>query len=220
MIKKIQKFITNNNLDGYIIPKNDNYFTEYSKNNNLLKVSGFTGSAGFAVFLKRKNYLFVDGRYTLQAKQQSGKKFTICQIPYLWPKDIKEIKNKTIGFDPNLFTKKILGKYFEKQTSLIPIQYNFTKKIEKKNYKFFCLDKKITGEEYNSKIDKVINLLKKKNINYLYISASENVNWLLNIRGKDLPNSPLGNCKLIITQDKKIYFLSNLKKISKIKKKN
>ena len=38
MIKKIKKFINNNNLDGYIIPKNDNYFTEYSKINNLKKL--------------------------------------------------------------------------------------------------------------------------------------------------------------------------------------
>ena len=38
MIKKIKKFINDNNLDGYIIPKNDNYFTEYSKINNLEKL--------------------------------------------------------------------------------------------------------------------------------------------------------------------------------------
>ena len=52
MIKKIKKFIVNNNLDGYIIPKNDRYFTEYSNINNLKKVTDFTGSAGFALILK------------------------------------------------------------------------------------------------------------------------------------------------------------------------
>ena len=80
MIKKIKEFININNLDGYIIPKNDHYFTEYSKVNNLTKVSNFTGSAGFALILKKKNYLFVDGRYTLQANRQSGKNFKIFQI--------------------------------------------------------------------------------------------------------------------------------------------
>ena len=91
MIKKIKKFISdNNNLDGYIIPKNDNYFTEYSKINNLEKVTNFTGSAGFALILKKKNYLFVDGRYTLQAKKQSGKNFKIHEIPYVWPKDLQK----------------------------------------------------------------------------------------------------------------------------------
>ena len=54
MIKKIRNFIIKNNLDGYIIPKNDNYFTEYSNINNLAKVTNFTGSAGFALILKKK----------------------------------------------------------------------------------------------------------------------------------------------------------------------
>ena len=80
MIKKIKKFINDNNLDGYIVPKNDNFFTEYSKTNNLLKISNFSGSAGFAIILKNFNYLFVDGRYTLQAKTQSGKNFNILEI--------------------------------------------------------------------------------------------------------------------------------------------
>ena len=53
VIKYIKQFINNNNLDGYIIPKNDYYFTEYSKINNLSKVTNFTGSAGFSLILKK-----------------------------------------------------------------------------------------------------------------------------------------------------------------------
>ena len=58
MILEIKKFLDKNNLDGYIIPKNDSYFTEYSKINNLYKVTNFKGSAGFALILKKKK-LFV-----------------------------------------------------------------------------------------------------------------------------------------------------------------
>ena len=75
MINNIKKLIISNNLDGYLVPKNDQYFTEYSNISYLKQVSGFSGSAGFALILKNKNFLFVDGRYTLQAKKQSGKKF-------------------------------------------------------------------------------------------------------------------------------------------------
>ena len=53
MIKDIKRFIKFNDLDGYIIPKNDNYFTEYSKESNLAKVSNFTGSAGLILILKK-----------------------------------------------------------------------------------------------------------------------------------------------------------------------
>ena len=54
MIGYIRKFIIHNNLDGYIVPKNDNYFTEYSKVNNLSKVSNFTGSAGWQIYTSSK----------------------------------------------------------------------------------------------------------------------------------------------------------------------
>ena len=57
----------------------------------------------------------------------------------------------------------------------------------------------------------------KKKIDYSYISSGENVCWLLNIRGKDLPNSPIANCKIIITKKKQIYFFSDKEKIKKIK---
>ena len=50
---KFKKF----KIDGYVIPKNDDYFTEYSKLNRLEVISNFSGSAGLAIILKNKNYL-------------------------------------------------------------------------------------------------------------------------------------------------------------------
>ena len=214
MIKDIKKFIYDNNLDGYIVPKNDDYFTEYSNTNNLAKVSNFNGSAGFALKKKKKNYLFVDGRYTLQAKLQSGKKFIILEIPKIWPKNLLYIRGFKIGFDPKLFTENILKKYFDNNLILFPIEYRFKKEKISSVNKVFILGKKIVGEDFNSKIRKIRKYLLNKNINYLYISASENVNWLLNIRGKDLPNSPLVNCKLVVTDNGKLYLFIDLNKIT------
>ena len=216
MIKKIKKFIYKNDLDGYIIPKNDKYFTEYSNVNNLSKISKFTGSAGFAIVLKKRNYLFVDGRYTLQANKQCGDNFQILELPHILPKNLNKLKNIKIGFDPKLFTESTLDNYFQAKVNLIPIEFKFEDKHKKKSSFFYHLNKSVTGENSNSKIKRVKKYLKKKKINYLYVSASENVNWLLNIRGKDLPNSPLANCKLIITDDNKLYFFSNLRKLSNL----
>ncbi len=213
MIKDIINFIIKNNLDGYIISKNDGYFTEYSTINNLYKVSNFSGSAGFALILKNKNYLFVDGRYTLQAKKQSGKKFKILEIPYVWPKNLSHIQNFKIGFNPRLFTHEILKKYFENKCNLIPVEFNFKNKKKKKVNKLFFLNNLAVGENSLSKIKKVKIYMKKNKISYLYISASENVNWLLNIRGKDLPNSPLVNCKLLISDTNKQYLFIDTDKI-------
>tara|TARA_B100000131_G_scaffold33816_1_gene31205 strand:+ start:357 stop:2063 length:1707 start_codon:yes stop_codon:yes gene_type:complete len=219
MINKIKNLIKNNNLDGYILPKNDKYFTEYSKLNNLQLASNFSGSAGFAVILKKKNYLFVDGRYTIQAKKESGNKFKIFEIPYKWPKDI--FKDLKIGFDPKLFTQNILYRYFENKCNLIAINQKLFDKNSKlkKDKPFYTLKDEVSGERSNLKINRAIKYLKKKKLNYLYISAGENICWLLNIRGNDLPNSPVANCKLILTEKRKIYFFSPNFKVSNIKSK-
>ena len=71
-IKKLKLYFKNEKIDGYIIPKNDEYFSEYISyhNDRLNYISNFSGSFGFALILKNINYLFVDGRYTLQAKNR------------------------------------------------------------------------------------------------------------------------------------------------------
>ena len=219
MIKDIKNFIYSNKLDGYIIPKNDTYFTEYSNINNLAKVTNFSGSAGFSIILKNVNYLFVDGRYTLQAKKQSGKNFKILEIPYIWPKDLPDLENLKIGFDPKLFTEKTLEKYFEGKVNLIPYQFNFRNNKKNKSKKIYILSNSVTGESSNSKIKKIRSYLVKNKIEYLYSSAGENVNWLLNIRGEDLPNSPLVNCKLIISKRGSLYLFIDKNKFSNFVKK-
>ncbi len=214
---KINNIILSNDLDGYILPKNDNYFTEYSKINNLKSITKFSGSAGFAIFLKNKKYLFVDGRYTIQAEKESGKKFQICEIPYVWPKNILKKRIK-IGFDPNLFTKETLNKYFGNEYALVPLNLKYKSNGKtKNNYQFFSLDPVVAGESVNKKINRFVKIMIKKKIDYSFISSGENICWLLNIRGKDLPNSPIANCKIIITKEKKIYFFANQDKINKIK---
>ena len=224
MINKIKKIIIKKNIDGYLVSKNDEYFTEYSKISNLKLVSNFSGSAGFALIMKNKNYLFVDGRYTLQAKKESGKNFNIFEIPYVWPKNIfnKEAQKPVIGFDPNLFTYNTLKIYFNNSCDFLPLREklldskNNNKLIDKD--KFYSLNQKVVGESSSSKISRIVNLLNKKKIENLFVSAGENVCWLLNIRGKDLPNSPVANCRLILTKNKRLYFFSKKNKFSNIKK--
>ncbi len=88
-MKSLKKLFKKYKIDGYILPKSDEYFNEYvhPSRDRLKFISNFTGSAGFSIILKKKNYLFVDGRYTIQARYQSGKKFKVITIPEKLPKD-------------------------------------------------------------------------------------------------------------------------------------
>ena len=101
-IKKLRQSFDKYNIDGYIAPKNDEYFSEYSEVNRLNTISNFSGSAGIGVILKDKNYLFVDGRYTLQAKIESGKNFIL--VGYDKITNCTLFKNLTLGIDPKLLT--------------------------------------------------------------------------------------------------------------------
>ena len=113
-IKEIKKLILQHNLDGYLVPKNDEFFGEYvsEEKDNLKYISNFTGSFGLAIILKKKNYLFVDGRYTLQAKIQSSKNFKIITFPQELPKNIFKKKILNIGFDPKIHTQKMLDYFY------------------------------------------------------------------------------------------------------------
>ena len=208
--KKFKKF----NIDGYVIPKNDEFFSEYAIKDRLKIISNFNGSAGLAIILKKKNYLFVDGRYTIQAQQQSGKQFKIIEIHKFLPHKI--IEKLTLGFDPSLFTNKQLKTYFGNSLKLKPINKNLIDEIYQfktaKNRSFYSLNDKITGESYKSKINKISKILKINNADYLFISAPENVAWALNIRGHDNPNSPMPNCRLIIGKNKKLFLISKKEK--------
>ncbi len=221
MIKKIQilrsKF-KKYNIDGYIVPKNDDYFTEYSKINRLKIISNFSGSAGLAIILKNKNYLFTDGRYTIQSQIESGKNFKILSFEKL--NNCNLFKNLKLGIDPKLFTYQQIKKFFLKNNKIEYINKNLIDEIQKQkvddSFPFFSLKKNIVGESTNSKLDKISKYLKKKKSDYLFISAPENVAWILNIRGRDGPNSPIPNSRLIISKTKKILLISKFKKCKKL----
>jgi len=214
LINKFNQF----NIDGYIIPKNDEFFSEYAAINRLKIISNFSGSAGLAIVLRKNNYLFVDGRYTIQAQQQSGKQFKIIEIHKFLPHKI--IKNLTLGFDPNLLTRKQLNVYFGNSLMLKQINKNLIDEIYKektsKMKTFFSLNNKVAGETFKSKINKIRSILRSNKADYLFVSAPENVAWVLNIRGSDNPNSPIPNCRLIIGKDKGLFLMTQKEKALKI----
>ena len=146
MNKRIQilrdKFIEND-IDGYVVPKNDDYFTEYSKVNRLKIISNFSGSAGLAVILKKKNYLFTDGRYTIQSQIESGNNFKIISFEKIINCNL--FKKLKLGIDPKLFTYMQVKKFFLKNNKVKFINDNLIDQIEKQKIKdsfpFFSLKK-------------------------------------------------------------------------------
>ena len=225
-IRILRKKFIEHKIDGYIVPKNDEFFSEYCKNNRLKFISNFSGSAGYAIILKNKNYLFVDGRYTIQAEIESSKNFKI--VNYQKIINCNLFKNLILGLDPKLFTSSQIKKFFIKNNKIKIINKNLIDEISRKkdnlSKPFFSINDKIIGENFKSKIKKIKNFLRKNKSDWIFISAPENVAWLLNIRGHDNPNSPIPNCSLLMSNNT-IYLITkrknqnNLIKRKKIKSK-
>ena len=227
-LNKLKKLFNIYKIDGYIVPKNNQFFSEYVPENedNLKYISNFSGSYGFALILRRKKFLFVDGRYTLQAKIQSGKNFKILTLPNKSPSDIIKNNKISIGFDPKLHTEPMLDRFFKKTNcNLVPLNKNLINKIwvkakNQKLSKFYKLKDKDSGQSSESKVNNLIKTLNKNKIDFQFVSASENIAWLLNLRGADSEYSPIPNSYLILSKKNKIYFFCNPKKIDKKLKRN
>ena len=221
-IKKLKEAFYKENIDGYIITKNDEFFGEYipEYNDRLKYISNFSGSYGFALILKNKSYLFVDGRYTLQAYNQASKFFTIITFPNKMPYEILKNKKLVIGFDPKLFTKNTFNIFFGKNNCKFkPINNNLIDEIWRrkiktsKNY-FYQLPDSSRSESYQSKINKVVSNLKMRGADFQFITASENNAWLFNIRGHDANYTPIPYSHTLIDKNKNIKFFCDLNKIS------
>ncbi len=209
-IKKLRHKFNKLNIDGYVVPKNDMYFSEYSSPDRLKLISNFDGSAGLAIILRDKNYLFVDGRYTIQARLQSGKNFNVVEIHKKVPWKVLKHRIK-IGYNPYCFTSLSLKRYFKNYFVLVPIHDDLIVKNKKKktDKKFYFIKDSVSGENSRSKIGKVLKFLHKDKSDCLFITAPENVAWLLNLRGKDNPHSPIPYCRLILKKSGEAYLFAN-----------
>jgi Xaa-Pro aminopeptidase len=222
-IIKLRKLFKAFNLDGYIVPKNNNFFGEYvtAAEDNLRYISNFTGSAGFAVILKNKNYMFVDGRYTIQAEIQCGRNFQICNIPNKYPFNIFKKKQLNLGFDPKLHTEDSLKRLFgTASVKLKPLNKNLINIVWKRNKNldikpFYLIKDKDAGLKVKQKLIKLVKIIRFNKVDYSFTTASENVAWLLNIRGQDTSYSPLPNSHIIVDKNGKVLLFCDLKKIIK-----
>ena len=226
-IKRLRNKLKLYQLDGYIIPKNDEYFSEYVPHHkdNLKYISNFTGSSGLALILKSENILLVDGRYTVQANNQSGSDFKIFTLP-LCKKNLPKINGKRIGYDPRIFNESTI-KRFKKLLNInfFPITDNlvsFSKKkisSKKKRLNFYLLKKNISGKSNLHKLQDIKRYLIKNNYDLIFVTSPENVAWLLNIRGEDSDFSPIPNSRLIMDKKMNIFLFCDLNKINKNLKK-
>ena len=199
-LKKIRSLMKNLSIDCYLIPHSDEFSNEFLPpySRRLEWISDFTGSAGDVIITDKKAYLFVDGRYTIQASQEVDSYH--YQIFNYKDKSVLDLlskimkKQNVIGFDGNIekFKKiEILQKKLGKDIKIKPVDSNLIDLIWKNRPKKlksspFKLPFNFHGEDKLVKIKKIIRHI-KTNKKDAYISTScDSICWLFNIRAQDL----------------------------------
>ena len=234
-ISNLRKIMRQNILDAYIVPHNDESLSEYVPvNKERLKwVCGFSGSAGSLIITASNLYLFTDGRYILQAKKQTRN--IKCQVINISDSSVFEflllnntkfktvgIETKTISVSDYLNLKKLIS---NTNLNIKIINNNLLDRIWKRNLnvqntnKIFFLSVKYTGESKRKKLFRVKKYLQEQNVDYIFTQDSESLAWLLNLRGQDLPNTPVIFCSAIIGKNKNAIFFESKNIPEKIKSK-
>ncbi|MCA8931962.1 MAG: aminopeptidase P family protein, partial [Rhodospirillaceae bacterium] len=205
-LDRLREELARRGLDGFVIPRADEYQGEYvpAQAERLAWLTGFTGSAGYAVVTQRHAVLFVDGRYTLQADAQAKPLgFEVCHqatCPFdQWLADVLEPRQR-LGFDPWLHTVGWLEKTRKTCEDLgaelvgvtdNPIDALWTGRPLAPLGAVLPHPVDYAGEPSSAKRARIADLLAKEGDGAAVITAPDAIAWLLNLRGGDVPHTPL-----------------------------
>ncbi|HZK99528.1 MAG TPA: aminopeptidase P family protein [Caulobacteraceae bacterium] len=213
----IRRAMAEHGLDGFLIPHEDEHQNEYlpKANDRLAWATGFTGSAGAAVILKDRAAIFVDGRYTLQVRDQVDE--SLYEVRDLIeggvPAFLEEAAQPgwTIGYDARLHSPDALerlGAAARKAGAfLAPVAANpldtawDAERPAQPRAAVVPHPLRYAGEDSASKRARVGAELARQGAEAVVITAPASIAWLFNVRGGDVIRSPLPLAQAILSAD-------------------
>ncbi len=216
-------------VDAFVVPHTDEYQNEYlpPRAERLSWLTGFTGSAGTAIVTQSDAVIFVDGRYTLQVKDQVDLSvvtpLAIMEIlPDAWIRE-KLQKGERFGFDPWLHSPagvKTLEAACEKVGGeLVSLQINPVDTIWEDQPPAPCTPLQIHPEEFAGKTaeekrKEISEKLSSDKVTSVVLTKPESIAWLLNIRGTDVLHTPLPLCFAILHATGRVDLFVDLEKLT------
>ncbi len=226
-LTEIRTWLKEHELDMFIIPHDDEYLSEYipPENERLAWATGFTGSAGMAVVTLEKAAIFVDGRYTVQVKQQVDENLYsiqhISKTPWTKWVGTAHPQGGKLGFDPRMhrvswkkmIEKRLNGKHQLTSVDTNPIDTFWSDRPSPIQDKAILLVEKYTGKSSLEKRKELGSLIEKNGCIAALITQLDSLAWLLNIRGKDVPCNPVLLSQGILYANGDVDFFINSAKI-------
>ena len=215
------------NLDGFIIPRADEHQNEYvAPNSERLKwLTGFSGSAGLAIVLAERAAIFVDGRYTVQVREQVDTdvfdpQHLIDAPPEEWLTAHVQTGQK-IAYDPWLLTSgavERLSKAVSAKGGELVASVNLVDRVwnrpDAQLGKVTLYPETWAGESAEAKLARVQEALTNAKCDALVVSDAHNVAWLLNIRGQDVAHTPLPLSFALVPATGKVQLYIDSRKLS------
>jgi Xaa-Pro aminopeptidase len=203
-------------LDGFVVPLTDEHMSEYvgSYAQRLAWLTGFQGSAGSAVVLPEQAAIFVDGRYTLQVRQQvSATEWSYQSVPETsttqWLEEHAP-EGARIGYDPWLHTRDWVKKAEEalstRGAELVPVNRNPIDEIwkdrpEASKAHLVVQPDKYAGKSAAEKRTEIGDWLAKHHADAAVLSALDSIAWAFNIRGQDVTHTPVALAYALVHAD-------------------
>jgi len=215
-VPKIRTELKNQGLDGFLIPHEDEYDNEYLPdcNERLLWATGFSGSAGAAIVMMDRAAVFVDGRYTLQIRQQAdGDLFDYCDLVEQGMSGWIEAHGKAgekIGYDARLHSPDALARLktsaMRAGVELVSVSQNpldaaWTDRPAAPMADINPQPLAFAGEDHVSKRTRIGIAIERGAADAAVITAAPSIAWLFNIRGGDVSRSPLPLSAAILNKD-------------------
>ncbi|MEL6363656.1 MAG: aminopeptidase P family protein [Pseudomonadota bacterium] len=216
-------------LDGFLIPHDDEYGNEYTPYyaERLLWATGFSGSAGSAIVLKDKAAIFIDGRYTLQVKDQvDDAVYAYVDYPETTPaKWLRQNapRGGTIGYDPMLHNEKDVDALAEACAKagarLVPVTENpvdaaWKDQPAKPEAALIPHPRRYAGRGADEKIAEIAEAVREAGADAVMISSPLSVAWLFNVRGGDVAHAPVPLSRAMVGADGKATLFIDPKKVS------
>lgn len=233
-IAKLREQMKKRGMDVYIVPTADFHQSEYVGEHFKARkfMTGFSGSAGTAVFTMTEARLWVDGRYFIQAAAQiEGTSIEMMKMGEPGVPTIDEYlteaipENGTLGFDGRVVAMGSGRRYediVEKKHGKIEYAYDLVGEIwedrpELSKEPVFVLEEKYTGESTASKLKRIREKMEANQATVHVLTTLDDICWTLNIRGNDIEFFPLVLSYAMITMDQVHLYIDESKLNEEIK---
>lgn len=222
-LKLIQDELKKDNIEAYLIFTSDPHFSEYIASFYLDErkfFCPFSGSAGEVLITQNGAYLFTDGRYWLQAEKELDstpiklvKKGDKGVLPL--DKFIKSLNIKSLAIDFSMLNKFDYQKFIDNKIELIDKSYKYLVKDLKElpKDKVFSLKEELNTYSYKEKIEKILSSLKEEEVEATLISPLDDIAYILNLRGNDIPCNPVFYSYLYLSKNYGNHLFIDLDKI-------